>query len=268
MAEDKALGQNGLLYFWQSIKTKFARTDDIPTKISQLTNDSGYITGADVPEGAAASTTIPKMNGTAAAGTETAFARGDHVHPTDTSRLSTSGDGSNVTASFTAAEAREAIASGEKLSAIFGKIAKWLGDLGGLAWKDEVAKADLDSGVQASLTRADSALQSYTETDPTVPAWAKAATKPTYTAAEVGAIPSSQADSFALKSDLTSVYKYKGSVTAYGDLPTAGLTVGDVYDVSETGMNYGWTGEAWDPLGQIFSVEFLTNAEIDAILAT
>ena len=34
-----------------------------------------------------------------------------------------------------------------------------------------------------------SALQSYTETDPTVPTWAKAATKPTYTAEEVGALP-------------------------------------------------------------------------------
>ena len=32
-------------------------------------------------------------------------------------------------------------------------------------------------------------LTSYTETDPTVPAWAKQPTKPTYTAAEVGAIP-------------------------------------------------------------------------------
>lgn len=30
-------------------------------------------------------------------------------------------------------------------------------------------------------------LTSFTETDPTVPAWAKASTKPTYTAAEVGA---------------------------------------------------------------------------------
>lgn len=29
----------------------------------------------------------------------------------------------------------------------------------------------------------------YTETDPTVPAWAKASTKPTYTASEVGALP-------------------------------------------------------------------------------
>lgn len=31
---------------------------------------------------------------------------------------------------------------------------------------------------------------SYTETDPTVPAWAKQANKPTYTASEVGALPS------------------------------------------------------------------------------
>ena len=31
----------------------------------------------------------------------------------------------------------------------------------------------------------------YSETDPTVPAWAKATTKPTYTAQEVGALPDS-----------------------------------------------------------------------------
>ena len=37
--------------------------------------------------------------------------------------------------------------------------------------------------------KVDSALQSYTETDPTVPAWAKAEKKPTYTASEVGALP-------------------------------------------------------------------------------
>ena len=58
----------------------------IPTKTSDLTNDSGFITSADIPPGSAASTTTPKMDGTAAVGTENAFARGDHRHPTDTSR--------------------------------------------------------------------------------------------------------------------------------------------------------------------------------------
>lgn len=58
----------------------------IPSKTSDLQNDSGFITTTDIPEGAAASTTVPKMNGTAAVGTETAFARGDHVHPSDTTK--------------------------------------------------------------------------------------------------------------------------------------------------------------------------------------
>ena len=58
----------------------------IPSKTSDLTNDSGFITSADVPEGAAASNTTPLMDGTASVGSETAFARGDHRHPTDTSR--------------------------------------------------------------------------------------------------------------------------------------------------------------------------------------
>lgn len=58
----------------------------VPTKTSDITNDSGFITASDVPEGAAASSTSPKMDGTAAVGTETTFARGDHVHPKDTSK--------------------------------------------------------------------------------------------------------------------------------------------------------------------------------------
>lgn len=59
----------------------------IPTATSQLTNDSGFITTSDIPEGAAASTTVPLMDGTASVGTELAFARGDHVHPSDSTKV-------------------------------------------------------------------------------------------------------------------------------------------------------------------------------------
>lgn len=69
----------------------------------------------------------------------------------------------------------------------------------------------------------------------------------------------------ALKSDLTSIYRYKGSVQNYASLPTTGNVVGDVWNVSATGMNYAWTGEDWDALGQEFQIEAITNAEIDAI---
>lgn len=127
----------------------------IPTKASQLTNDSGYLT----------------------------------KHQDISGKLDKTGDGSNVTAAFTAATTRANIATGEKLSVMFGKIAKWFADLGTLAFKSTVAKSDLARDVQTSLGKADSALQSYTESDPTVPEWAKAETKPSYTASEVGALP-------------------------------------------------------------------------------
>lgn len=68
----KALDENGVLYLWGKVKTYVATAIaniKLPSKTSDLTNDSGYITAKDVPEGAAASSTTPKMNGTAAAGT-------------------------------------------------------------------------------------------------------------------------------------------------------------------------------------------------------
>lgn len=80
-------------------------------------------------------------------------------------KLNKTGDGSNVTAAFTAAETRTNIATGEKLSILLGKIAKWLGDLKALAFKDKVAKTDLADDVQTSLGKADSALQSVSKSD-------------------------------------------------------------------------------------------------------
>ena len=73
------LDKDGLLYFWQKIKNTFARVSHTHTK-SQIT---------DFPTIPSASSTTPKMNGTAAVGSESTFARGDHVHPSDTSRVPT-----------------------------------------------------------------------------------------------------------------------------------------------------------------------------------
>lgn len=98
MAIRKFLDLTGAQYLKDKIVEK------IPTKISEITNDSGFITINQVPEGAVASTTTPKMNGTAAVGTEAGFSRGDHVHPTDTTRAAAS----DLTAEVTRAKAAEA----------------------------------------------------------------------------------------------------------------------------------------------------------------
>lgn len=81
----------------------------------------------------------------------------------------------------------------------------------------------------------------------------------------------SAASNYALKTDITSMYKHKGSVATTNDLPASNNTEGDVYNVTATGMNYVWvvtngTG-SWDALGEIFTIESITNAEIDTILA-
>ena len=91
----------------------------VPTTVSQLTNDAGYITLDDVPEGVAASDVDPLMDGTAAAGTAVTYARADHVHPTDTSRASATELANEVTR---ATEAEEALGGridtlGEKVTA-------------------------------------------------------------------------------------------------------------------------------------------------------
>lgn len=69
----------------------------------------------------------------------------------------------------------------------------------------------------------------------------------------------------ATKSDLTNVYTYKGSVATYDALPTTDLTAGDVYNVETTGMNYAWTGTAWDDLGGTFEISSITDEQIDAL---
>lgn len=79
------------------------------------------------------------------------------------------------------------------------------------------------------------------------------------------------AGSYALKSDIAQMYKYKGSVASISALPASGQTVGDVYDLQAgsiygpAGTNVAWNGTAWDSLGGIFSLEEATNAEIDKI---
>lgn len=72
---------------------------------------------------------------------------------------------------------------------------------------------------------------------------------------------------YAKKTDLTSVYKYQGSVETYASLPTTS-TVGYVYNVESNGHNYAWTGTEWDDLGGTFTIETITNSEIDTILSS
>ncbi|MCI9080512.1 MAG: tail fiber domain-containing protein [Lachnospiraceae bacterium] len=101
----------------------------------------------------------------------------------------------NKTVTFTQAEKRENIKSGEKHKTIFGKIARWFADLKTVAFTGSYN--DLDDRPSAFPPSAHkhgkADITDFPSSMPAsdVPAWAKAASRPSYTWNDIGSKPSS-----------------------------------------------------------------------------
>ena len=126
----------------------------IPTKVSDLTNDSGYITGY--------TETDPVFSASAAAG----------ITSSDISTWNGKSDFS--------------------------------GDYNDLTNKPTIPANTSDLNNDSGFIT--------TETDPTVPSWAKASTKPTYTASEVGALP----DTTTIPTNTSDLNNDSGFISADG----------------------------------------------------
>lgn len=94
-----ALDKGGTLYLWQKIKNLFAVKGDAIKSIVRVGNTSTFtVTFADgttttftTPDTIVdPSTAAPLMDGTEAIGSSLKYAREDHVHPKDTSKVDTS----------------------------------------------------------------------------------------------------------------------------------------------------------------------------------
>ena len=150
-----------------------ALTSDIPTvptNISSFTNDSGYLTASDI----ASVMTYKGTKANYAALPSTGNITGDVWHLTDTG----------------AEWAWDGSAWQELGTAI---------DLSGYATKSTtlagygITDAKIQNGTITLGGNTITPLTSFTETDRTVPSWAKQSSKPTYTASEVGAMSTSHA---------------------------------------------------------------------------
>ena len=73
---------------------------------------------------------------------------------------------------------------------------------------------------------------------------------------------------YALRSELSTIYRYKGSVDTYSQLPVASQVVGDVYNIAtddsshgiKAGDNVAWNGSYWDNLsGYVDLSPYLTS---------
>ena len=101
----------------------------VPEKASELENDAGYGTYTKPTTG------IPKSD--LASGVQASLGKADTAlqkHQDISGKLDKTGDASSTTVAFSAASARENVKTGEKLSAIVGKIAKWFADLKTIAF--------------------------------------------------------------------------------------------------------------------------------------
>lgn len=73
---------------------------------------------------------------------------------------------------------------------------------------------------------------------------------------------------FALKADISTVYKYKGTVDDINALP-AKKQVGDVYNLEDTGDNVAWDGNSWDYLGGTANLsEYAKTSDVDSSIAS
>lgn len=264
----KYLDDNGLLYFWQKIKNLFAQKSELPGVVSKtadglapkLPNETATTKFLrqdgtwGVPSGTTSPATAdPLMDGTAAVGTSAKYAREDHVHPTDTSRAAQS--------EFATVQTKvSGIAAGAQVNVI--ETVK----VNGTALTPSSKAVNVTVPTKTSDLTNDSnfvADASYVHTDNN------------YTTTEKNKLAAfGAASTYALKSDITGMYKYKGSVATAAALPSSGQTTGDVYNIEAesvyggAGMNVAWNGTAWDPLGEIFSITSITNSEIDTIVAS
>lgn len=212
----------------------------IPSKTSDLTNDSGYITISDVPEGVAASSTTPLMDGTASVGSETAYARGDHRHPSDTSKQDTISD-------------LATIRSGAGLGAT-----AYQKPSGG------IPATDMTSAVQTALTAASNA----------IPSTQKGTANGVATLDNTGKVPSSQLPSYvddvveayirSGQTALSSTWLATGSASGTVITPEGGVIymIMNGNDTYPTNSEYRWGGTAYVPIYDGGASE-MTTAEMD-----
>ena len=153
----------------------------IPTALNDLTTD---LTASK----ALVSDANGKVSASSVTSTELGYVSGvtSAIQTQLNGKLGTSGDGSSTTVTFTDAQTRTNVATGETQATLWGKVKKWFADLGTAAFKNVPVSGDASTtevvmGDDTRLTNARNAADVYS--------WAKAATKPTYSYSEITDTP-------------------------------------------------------------------------------
>lgn len=117
----------------------------------------------------------------------------------------------------------------------------------------------------SDLTNDSGYITGYTETDPTVPSWAKQASKPSYTAAEVGAVPTTRTvNGKALSGDITLSASDVSALPSSTAIPSSLSDLNNDLDVSDFPNDAGYLTSHQDISGKADK----TDTDIDASVTT
>ena len=210
-----------------------AEVSVIPSKVSQLTNDSGYVTDisgkVDKTELAkyALKAELPTVDVTKAYVDEALTEKADKTTIPDISDLATKN------------ELASGLSTKADISLLNGKV-------------DKVEGKSLISDNEISRL---ATVVNYNDTELRTEIATKANASAVYTKEQVD-------------SKLTATYKFRGSVDNYAALPKENNTAGDVYNLLDTGYNYAYVGEGlgelkdgWDNLSGIVDLSEYQKTE-------
>lgn len=200
--------------------------DNLLYGYTALGADGEGVTGAVVT--ASASDTSPLMDGTASAGSATTYSRGDHVHPTDTSRASSTHVHGNIT-NDGKISSDTAVASGDKIvitdSSSSNAVAR-----SGIAFGSSTTTFLNNAGGWSTPTASDVGA---------IPTSAKGANSGVAELDSNGKVPSSQLPSY-----VDDVLEY----SSQSSFPATGET-GKIYVDTSTNTTYRWSGTGYVAIG-------------------
>ena len=184
MAE-KYLDKTGLTYFWGKVKAYVSSV--LPTKLSDLTNDTGFVDEGEiitvVTIGSGLGNDYYQIDKTYSE-ISSALSSGHHVIVKEGS--------SNVYPYVGYVSINNVVSIAFGTSATMNSVSVIDGYL--ILQNNTALRVSQYTSIPTAtsdLTNDSGFITGYTETDPTVPSWAKASSKPSYTASEVGALSTS-----------------------------------------------------------------------------
>ncbi len=210
------------------------------------------------------STTTPKANGTASVGSETKVARGDHVHPLQTSVSGNAGSANKVNKAVTFTTTGGA-AAGTKFDGSDAVTVSYATIGAAPASHDHDDIYYTDEEIDAKVATLNTAIDG------------KAASDHNHNSVYI----TPAAVDTKISTALGSVLKYKGTKSSTSALPTSNNATGDVYNITNAcaasgtlpkvnaGDNVAWNGSSWDVLaGTVDLSNYYLKSDVDAALET